>query len=96
MRWDLTETPLAAEIRALARFRAGSKALREGDTAIIEAGSRALAFRRTAGAESLTVILNFGTGETVVPGEYGGVLLGEAEITEKGVRVAGLRYAVVR
>jgi glycosidase len=96
MRWDLTETPLAAEIRALARFRAGSKALREGDTAIMDAGSRVLAFRRTAGAESLTVILNFGTDEVTVPGEYGEVLLGDAKITEKGAHVKGMYYAVVR
>jgi glycosidase len=96
MRWDLTETPLAAEIRALARFRAGSKALREGDTAIIDAGSRVLAFQRKLGTESLTVILNFGADEAAIPGEYGGVLFGKAEITEKDARVARLRYAIVR
>ena len=95
MRWDMTEAPIAKEIRALARFRANSRALREGDTQMLDAGQRALAFRRTTEAESLTVILNFGTDEATVPGEYREALLGKADITEKGARVNGLCYAIV-
>ena len=95
MRWDMTEAPMVQEIRALAQFRAGSRALREGDTQIVDAGARVLAFRRTAGKESLTVILNFGTDEVTVPGEYHKALLGEADIKTEGACVRGLRYAIM-
>jgi glycosidase len=96
MRWDLTDTPLAREIRALANFRAQNPVLRRGSMAPVFAGERVLSFTRSFGEESCTVVINFGAEEARLSGTYREVLLGEAIIKENGVRVPAMRYVVVR
>lgn len=96
MRWDLTDSPLACEIRALANFRAQSPALRRGSMEPVFAGDRALSFTRSYGEESCAVVINFGAEEARLNGKYREVLLGEAKLEENGVRVPAMRYAVVR
>ncbi|MEN6340733.1 MAG: glycoside hydrolase family 13 protein [Clostridiaceae bacterium] len=96
MRWDLIDSPLAREIRALASFRAQSPILRYGSIEPVNADGRMLAFTRTLGVEQWTVVLNFGQDESAVAGTFKDVLLGEANIAESGIRVLGMRYAVVR
>ena len=96
MRWDLTDSPLACEIRALANFRAQSPALRRGSMEPVFTGDRALSFTRSYGEESCAVVINFGAEEARLSGKYREVLLGEAKLVENGVRVPTMRYAVVR
>lgn len=96
MRWDLTDSPLAREIRALSCFRAQSPVLRFGSMTPIPAGERVLAFMRLHDGEKRLVAINFGQTEVTLPGTFEAVLLGNAIIGESGLRVSAMRYAVVR
>lgn len=96
MRWDLVNSPLAQEIRALSNFRAHNAILRRGSMEPVFAGDRALSFTRSIGEETCAVVINFGAEKAHLNGKFHKVLLGEAILAENGVRVPTMRYAVVR
>jgi glycosidase len=96
MRWDLVNSPLAQEIRALSNFRAQNAVLRRGSMEPVFAGDRVLSFTRSFGEEAYTILINFGAEEAHLNGKFDKVLQGEAILAESGVRVPAMRYAVVR
>jgi len=60
MRWDLTQTPEAAEIRALMAFRGQSECLRKGSLRLVKAEGGLLAFSRETPGSRLVAAVNFG------------------------------------
>ncbi len=95
MRWELTDTVLAENIRQLCRFRARSEILKKGTLRPLSLDKRILGFERTYQNETLTVVFNFSEATyTFDAYEVQTIHFGEATL-QNGLHIPPKQFAVV-